>query len=127
MFQGGLGVDEAKVAKIKELGPPKDHSKVKNLWGMVVYQNQFIENLAGIGRLITRLLSPSIPFNWTTKCGKAFDYIKQKLASSPVVMSPLWDQPFIIMPSSNEVVVACVLVQNDNTGHGHPIFYMSRL
>jgi hypothetical protein len=31
VFQKGLRVDEAKVEKIKELGPPKNHEEVKNL------------------------------------------------------------------------------------------------
>jgi hypothetical protein len=31
------------------------------------------------------------------------------------------------MPSSDEVVVACILLQNDEAGRGHPIYYSSRL
>lgn len=127
VFNGGMRVDPDKVKRITEMSRPVSREQVAKLWGTTIYHNRFIPNLAGIGRPISALTSKAVPFVWSDQCEQAFSYIKERLASDPVVRNPVWDKQFIINPSTTEYAVAAVLLQNDEVGRAHPIYYASRL
>ena len=38
---------------------------------------------------------------WTPECAAAFDQLKDSLCSSPVLMSPDWDKPFILQTDAS--------------------------
>ena len=127
VFSGGLRVDPDKVKRIQELDNPSNHAEVSTLWGIINYHNRFIENLAGVARPITILIRKNTPFVWTTDCCEALKHVKSCLANDPVMRYPNWGQAFIINPSASEVAVAAVLMQNDEAGRAHPLYYASRL
>jgi hypothetical protein len=56
VFAGGIKVDLGKISTILALEPPTSTQEVKKMWGKIGYHNRFIDNLAKIGRPITRLL-----------------------------------------------------------------------
>ena len=45
-----------------------------------------------------------IPFEWTAARQKAFEVIKAKLATTPVVAHPNFDKPFILYIDTSEEV-----------------------
>jgi hypothetical protein len=123
----GIKVDPEKVKRILELKTPRNHKEVSTLWGMANYHNTFIPNLAAVARPITSLLRRSTIFEWTEECDLAWSYIRENLAKDPVIRKLDWQKAFMINPSASKVVVATVLIQNDETGWAHPIYYASRL
>lgn len=84
-FVGGLKVDFQKVKRILEMKPLVNRGQVSKMWGTTIYHNRFIPNLAGIGRPISALIARTKPFEWIRECDQAFEYIKSRLASGPVV------------------------------------------
>jgi hypothetical protein len=94
---------------------------------MANYHNRFILNLASKAKPITALLHRSTNFEWTSECNAAWAYIRDNLAQDHVIRGPDWQKPFMINPSASETVVASVLIQNDETGRAHPIYYASQL
>jgi hypothetical protein len=66
-------------------------------------------------------------FKWSEECKEAMAYICQSLSSKPVMKKPDWRIPFIINPSATEISVAAVLLENDQAGRAHPIYYAGRL
>jgi hypothetical protein len=52
------------------------------------------------------------------------DFVKERLSTCPVLKAPVWDQPFFILPSADERVVASALMQYDY-GRAHPNYYAS--
>jgi hypothetical protein len=123
----GIKVDLEKVKRILELKTPRNHKEVSTLWGMENYHNRFIPNLAAVARPITSLLRRSTIFEWTEECDLAWAYICENLAKELVIRKPDWQKAFMINPSTSEVAMAAVLIQNDETGWAHPIYYASRL
>lgn len=85
VFGGGLRVDPDKIKCIQELRTPTGPAEVATLWGIINYHNRFVENLAEVAQPITILIRKSTPFAWTASCCKALEYVKNCLASDPIM------------------------------------------
>jgi hypothetical protein len=127
IFVGGIKVDPSKVQRILEMEEPQNSRQVSTLWGVTLYHTRFIENLAGKAKPITSLIRKAIEFKWTNKCREAMSYIRENLSRNPVMKNPDWHTPFIINPSSADLSIVAVLLQNDAAGRAHLVYYASRL
>ena len=53
---------------------------------MINYHNHFIPNFADIASPLFKKTEIETNFKWTEECQNAFDTLKSKLASSPVLL-----------------------------------------
>ena len=75
---------------------------------MAGYYRAFCKNFASVVVPLTDLLSPKVPFDWSTKCQVAFDNVKLLLASSPVLSAPNFDRHFsVAVDASERALVQC--------------------
>lgn len=58
-------------------------------------------------------------------CLKAFECLKERLTSAPIIVSPDWTLPFEMMCDANDVALGAVLGQR-RTKILHPIYYVSK-
>ena len=66
-----------------------------------------------------------IPFQWSPECELAFNTLKAKLVSPPIVQAPDWKRPFELMCDANDYAIGAVLRQR--TDHGpYVIHYASK-
>ena len=65
-------------------------------------------------------------FVWTTLCQEAFDTLKDRLVSSPVLAYPCFTKPFVLHTDASGVGLGAVLEQEQDDGKLHPISYASR-
>ncbi|KAD3067089.1 hypothetical protein E3N88_34969 [Mikania micrantha] len=56
---------------------------------------------------------------------KAFEFLKEKLVSAPILVAPDWSLPFELMCDASDQVVRTVLGQRRDK-HFHPIYYASK-
>jgi len=63
---------------------------------------------------------------WTTLCQEAFDTLKDRLVSSPVLAYPYFTKPFVLHTDASGVGLGAVLEQEQDDGKLHPISYASR-
>ena len=59
-------------------------------------------------------------FLWTTKATKAFNQIKEKLTTTPILVLPDFSQPFELHCDASKIGIGAVLSQN-----GKPVAYFS--
>ena len=50
-----------------------------------------------------------VPFEFNDSCMKAFELLKKKLISTPIVVPPDWDLPFELMCDASDFPVGAVL------------------
>ncbi len=93
---------------------------------MTGYYQKFIKNYADIAQPLSSLLKKKAEFSWGPSQIKAFETLKEKLKSSPVLIFPDYTQEFIICTDASDVGLGGILMQERN-GHPHPIAYASRL
>lgn len=58
-----------------------------------------------MGKPLTNLLVKDNPFTFDNECRVAFETLKSKLVSAPIVIAPDWSLPFKIMYDASDFVV----------------------
>jgi hypothetical protein len=107
----GLAVDPKKVADILNWKAPIDARGIKSFIGMAEYYRRFIEGFSKIAKLMTALLANKVEFKWTQKCQEAFEVLKEKLTTVPVLVLPDVHKSFSMYCDACYTSLGCVLMQ----------------
>nr|GEV07902.1 putative reverse transcriptase domain, ribonuclease H-like domain, aspartic peptidase domain protein [Tanacetum cinerariifolium] len=94
-FQG-IYVDPAKIESIKEWSSPKTTTKIRHFLGLAGYYRRFIEGFSKIAKSMTKLTQKNVKFDWGDKEEAAFQLIKKKLCSAPILALPKGSEDFIV-------------------------------
>nr|GFC59019.1 putative reverse transcriptase domain-containing protein [Tanacetum cinerariifolium] len=84
----GIHVDPAKIDSIKDWASPKTATEIRQFLGLAGYYRRFIEGFSKIARPMTKLTQKKVKFEWGDKQEEAFQVIKQKLCSAPILALP---------------------------------------
>jgi hypothetical protein len=117
----GLDVDLNKVADILNWKTPTDARGIKSFIGMAKYYRRFIEGFSNIAKPMTALLANKVEFKWTQKFQEAFEALKEKLTTAPVLVLPDVHKPFSVYCDACYTGLGCVLMQE-----GRLVAYSSR-
>lgn len=80
---------------------PKDKESCKSFTAFTNYYRRFIENYAEITKPLHKLTSKKNPFIWTEECENAFNQLKQKLMSPPILKYPIPGKEYTITVDSS--------------------------
>jgi hypothetical protein len=116
----GLAVDPKKVIDILNWKAPTDARGIKSFIGMARYYRRFIEGFSKIAKPMTTLLGNNVEFKWTKKCQEAFEELKEKFTTAPVLVLPDVHKPFSVYCDAC-YTLGCVLMQE-----GRVVAYSSR-
>ncbi|WVZ97375.1 hypothetical protein U9M48_042917 [Paspalum notatum var. saurae] len=108
--KGGIMVDPSKIGGVMDWKVPK--------FGIL---RRFIESFSGIAKPMTSLLEKGVPFNWTKERQAAFDELKKRLTTAPVLTLPDLTKSFTMYCDASKEGLGCVLMQE-----GKVIAYASR-
>ncbi|GJW02372.1 putative reverse transcriptase domain-containing protein [Tanacetum coccineum] len=84
----GIHVDPAKIESIKDWTSPKTPTEIRQFLGLLGYYRRFIKGFSWISKSMTKLTHKGIKFDWGEKEENAFQLIKQKLCSAPILDLP---------------------------------------
>ncbi|CAH2089856.1 unnamed protein product [Euphydryas editha] len=121
----GVSPNPEKVRAIESLPAPKNPKDVKSFLGLVGYYRRFIENFSKITKPLTSLLKKDVSFHWTQEQELAFQTLKHKLISAPLLQYPDYSKPFILTTDASNYAVGAILSQGE-IGKDKPIAYASR-
>uniref|UniRef100_A0A914EPM1 RNA-directed DNA polymerase n=1 Tax=Acrobeloides nanus TaxID=290746 RepID=A0A914EPM1_9BILA len=129
----GISPDPNSVRKVLELEPPKTLKQLRSFLGMCSYWRRYIRNFAGIMSPLYELTKKNdedpntkIEKKWSPEHQKAFEEIKKKLTTAPVLAAPKFRKPFVIETDASKKSIAACLIQADSEGNEHPVAYASR-
>ena len=122
----GVKPMEDKVKAIKLYPQPKNVKELRRLLGLASYYRKFCPKFAEITEPLTYLTKKNVPYVWTEKQEKAFQTLKEKLASAPILAQPIYGRPFIVSTDASKYAIAGCLSQVDEKGNEHPVSYISR-
>ena len=92
---------------------------------MASYYRKFVKNFSTIATPITALLHKDKDFEWSEAQQKAFEELKEKLTSAPVLALPDPTKPFVVTTDASDFAIGAVLSQDQ--GHGdQPVAFESR-
>ncbi|GJR23022.1 putative reverse transcriptase domain-containing protein [Tanacetum coccineum] len=81
----GIHVDPAKIESVKNWASPKTPTEIRQFLGLAGYYRRFIEGFSKIAKPMTKLTQKKVKFEWGDKQEAAFQLLKQKLCSAPIL------------------------------------------
>ncbi|GJV94581.1 putative reverse transcriptase domain-containing protein [Tanacetum coccineum] len=109
----GIHVDPAKIESIKDWASPKSPTEIRQFLGLVGYYRRFIEGFSKISKPITKLTQKKVKFEWGDKQETAFQLLKQKLRSAPILALPERSEDFIVYCDASIKGLGTVLMQRE--------------
>ncbi|XP_020272350.1 uncharacterized protein LOC109847530 [Asparagus officinalis] len=92
----GIVVDLAQVLAVLDCEPSKSVIEIRSFLGLAGYYRKFIQDFSKITMPLTCLTKNGVQFTWSTECQKAFDTLKAKLTTAPVLTIPSSDRTFVV-------------------------------
>jgi len=81
----GIEVDKAMVELIAKLSSPRTVREVRSFLGYAGFYRRFIKDFSKISKPLCDLLTKDVPFEFTPSCLEAFERLKTKLTSAPII------------------------------------------
>jgi len=117
----GISVDPCKIEAVKEWPVPKNVKEIRSFLGLAGYYIKFVRDFSKIAAPLTRLTRKGVKYEWTEECTAAFEELKNRLTSAPILKMPTGSGDMVICSDTSGSGLGCVLMQ-----HGHVIAYASR-
>jgi len=113
------------VKVIAKLPEPKCLKDIRSFLGHAGFYRRSIKEFSKITKLLTNFLGKDVPFNFDEECLHAWEELKQRLISAPIISAPDWTRPFEIMCDASYYTIGTILGQLiDN--RQYVIYYASR-
>ena len=87
---------------------------MRRFLGYAGYYQRFIENFSKIDLPLFKLLAKDVHFHWDTNCQTAFQKLKDKLSTTPILRGPNWAFPFHISTDASDTAIGASLGQKEN-------------
>ncbi|WVZ75466.1 LOW QUALITY PROTEIN: hypothetical protein U9M48_023515, partial [Paspalum notatum var. saurae] len=115
--KGGIAVDLSRVSTVTNWKVPEIPKEVRGFLGLAGYYRRFIENFSKIAKPMTSLLEKDVEFKWTDAQQAAFDELKKRLATAPVLTLPDQQKKFIVYCDASRDSLGCVLMLEGKMPH----------
>ena len=102
-------MDQAKVSYIKSLFPPSTVKGIRSFLGHAGFYWRFIRDFSKISRPLCRLLEKYANFDFNESCRSAFEEIKSRLVTAPIMATLDWNKEFEIMCDVSDYGMRVVL------------------
>ncbi len=107
----GIHTDPDKVKDIREWPTPKCQKDVRSFLGIASYYRRFIEEFGKIAHPLHQLTEKKAIFRWTPECEQAFNTLKHKLTSAPILAFPTPHDLFVLDTDASGYALGAVLSQ----------------
>lgn len=122
----GLHVDPAKIEAILQYPRPRDVKELRRFIGMTSWYRRFVPSFSSIIAPINDLTKKNQKFTWTEETEAAFQLLKEKLVTAPVMTCPDFNKPFTLQTDASSFGVGWVLAQGSEDTGEQVIAYGSR-
>ena len=128
----GIHPDTSLVDKVLEMGVPNTYTLIRRFLGMVGYYRKFIKGHSKLAAPLNEYLQgegaakKSEKVELSEEAIKAFNELKLKLTTAPVLQLADFKKPFLLETDASGVGLGAVLSQKGEDGKYHPVAYGSR-
>ncbi|RDX75396.1 Retrovirus-related Pol polyprotein, partial [Mucuna pruriens] len=115
----GNEVDKSKIDIITSLPNPTLVRDIRSFLGRAKFYRRFIKNFSRTALPLSKLLQKDEEFKFDQPCIEAFQDLKSRLTSMPILQAPNWELPFKLMCDASNSALRAVLGQR--AGIGKPL------
>ncbi|GJR97048.1 putative reverse transcriptase domain-containing protein [Tanacetum coccineum] len=109
----GVHVDPAKIEAIKNWAAPTTPTEVRQFLGLAGYYRRFIKDFSLISKPLTKLTQKNKPYVWGDDEEEAFQTLKLKLCSAPILSLPEGSEDFVVYCDASLKGFGAVLMQRE--------------
>ena len=121
---GERRLDDSSTTAIQQWKVPSNATEVKSFMGFLNHYRDFIDHLSHIAGPLTSLQSPKVEWKWTQDEQHAFETLKEKLCTAPVLRIFNHTKPIRIVTDASNIATGAALMQDFGKGW-QPIAYDS--
>ena len=89
-------------AVVQKWAVPQTTQELQGFLGLVGYYRKYVSGFAGIAKPLYRLTEKGREFKWMSECGAAFDELKARLMTAPILAFPDFSRTFILDTDSSD-------------------------
>jgi hypothetical protein len=112
--ESGIEPDPDKIQIVKTWPRPERVTDVRSFVGLASYYRNHIQNFAAIARPLHELTRKGERFTWGERQEQAFNQLKEKLTTAPVLAAPCDDGTYILDTDASDYGLGAVLQQVQN-------------
>ncbi|KAM0729433.1 Retrovirus-related Pol polyprotein from transposon 297 [Formica fusca] len=124
--ENGISPDPSKLEAVRNFPTPRKVKDIQAFIGLAGYYRKFIENFSKIAKQLTKLTKKKNKFEWTQEQQQAFEMLKEKLTTAPLLKYPDFEKEFIVTTDASDYAIGAILSQGE-IGQDQPIAYASRI
>lgn len=123
----GVSVGDDRKKIIRDWPVPGTMTDLRSFLGLLQFFRRFIRDFSKIAAPLTDLTRKNGGIHkWNQHCQVAFDELKKRLCSSPIMVPPDWSKPFRCHVDASQLAVGGTLTQKDSDGYDRAIAYFSK-
>ncbi|KAI3355849.1 hypothetical protein L3Q82_004229 [Scortum barcoo] len=117
----------AKVSAVASWPTPSSRKQLQRFLGFANFYRRFIRGYSTVAAPLTALTSSKVTFQWSVAAKEAFDALKTRFTSAPILIMPDPERQFILEVDASDVGVGAVLSQRSLEDQKlHPCAFFSR-
>ena len=121
----GISTELGKIEAVITWPTPTNKRDLRGFLGLCSYYRKFIKSFADVAGPLYALIEKETVFAWTDQCKEAFDELKRRLTTAPVLAYPTASGRFTLDTDASERGIGAVLSQEQN-GQERVVAYFSR-
>jgi hypothetical protein len=121
----GVSVSPDKVKAVIEFPTPANVKDVRAFLGLASFYRRLVPKFAQISKPLTQLTRKGQEFTRGLPQQEAFENLKEKLCTTPVLAYPNFELPFILTTDASKFAIAAILSQVQD-GVERPLSHASR-
>ncbi len=114
----GIMPDEKKVKAIRDWPAPQNDKEAQSFLGLANYYRRFIQNYSKIAKPMIEFANKAR--EWDEECVKAFEELKQRLSSEPILVVPQipqkGDRMFVVTTDACDISLGATLEEKTSEG-----------
>lgn len=108
----GVATDPALIEKVTKWEPPCNQKETRAFLGLAGYYRSYVPDYGDVAEPLVRLTDAKAEFKWTPSCQQAFEELKRRLTSAPLLAYPNREGQFILDTDASDVAIGAVLSQS---------------
>jgi hypothetical protein len=123
----GIEPDPMKVEAVLKMKPPLNLKQLKTFLQTCSWFRKFIPSFSQVAHSLTDLTKKTARWKWGEEEQRAFEELKLRLATSPILIQPNFEEPVILRTDASGYALGAVLLQGSTPHDERPLEYASRL
>ena len=113
---GRVQMDPAKIRAVAEWPTPDNRKKVQQFLGFANFYRRFIRGFSAIAAPLHTLTSPKVRFLWSPEAVSAFQELKPRFTTAPILTMPDPQRQFVVEVDASNEGIGAVLSQRSQHG-----------